>query len=370
MTTTTQPSEATVQEPSSHRLFAKLVRTADRQNIPLTASIELTQRCNLACVHCYNFDRSRPLSRDSLAQELQPSEIYDIIDQLAEAGCLFLSFTGGEALMHPHLNDFVVHARSRHFVVKIKTNGATLTERKVGQLAAAQVAGFDISLYGADASTHDAFTLVDGSFDRTMEGIRHARRSGIPVRVNMCATRHNADQIERMIEMAESRGCGVGVTPFLTARYDGTDSSLDHRVERKQLERIYSGPLRDFLPKPDFDPKRSVQCGCARTNCGISATGDVYPCIGAPIPSGNLRRQSFAEIWKDSPELNRIRRLELEDFRSCVTCPTRPSCMRSSGVVYSNTGNYTGAESFTCMDAEVRMAVHRERTSATSGDPE
>jgi len=85
----------------------------------------------------------------------------------------------------------------------------------------------------------------------------------------------------------------------------------------------------------------------------IASNGDVYPCIGAPIPSGNLRERPFAEIWRDSPQLQRIRDLALDDFEACKPCPDRPYCRRSSGVVYVNTGNYTGADEWTCMEASI-----------------
>jgi radical SAM protein with 4Fe4S-binding SPASM domain len=345
-------------------IISRLWQVAERKNLPLSASIEITLRCNLACVHCYNFDRGRPYTKEDVGRELTPEEIIRVIDELADAGCLFLSFTGGEALLHPQLETFVRHARKRRFHVKVKTNGATLSAAKVQMLADAGVRRIDVSLYGATPATHDAFTARAGSFDKTMRGIRTARQAEIQVRANMCVTRGNAGEIETMLETVEELGCTVGFDPFITARYDGTTSSLEHAVDHAGLEGLYEGPLRRFLRKPDFDPQRSVQCACARTNCGISATGEVYPCIGAPVPSGNLRQKSFAEIWKTSPQLNRIRQLGLEDFTTCKTCSLRPFCNRNSGVVYTNTGNYTGPEAFTCMDASVVKDVYSRPEAA------
>jgi radical SAM protein with 4Fe4S-binding SPASM domain len=171
----------------------------------------------------------------------------------------------------------------------------------------------------------------------------------------------NAHEVAGMIALAESLGVPYGVDPQLTARYDGSRSSLDLRVDAPTLEALYRGPLRHLVPAPTPDTG-SVQCACARSVVGISAFGEVYPCIGAPVPSGNLRRQSFREIWRGSPSLTRIRGLALDDFTACRSCDHLDHCRRSSGVIYANTGNYTGpnqfGEDWTCTEAEVLHRLH------------
>ncbi|MDP7038507.1 MAG: SPASM domain-containing protein, partial [Myxococcota bacterium] len=117
---------------------------------------------------------------------------------------------------------------------------------------------------------------------------------------------------------------------------------------------------------PVFSENRLMQCSCAKGKCAISSTGEVYPCIGAPIPSGNIREQSFADIWQRSPVLNRIRNLKHEDFSSCQGCDLRPYCQRSSGAVYANTGDYTAAEPWVCQEAAVLKEVHESRTKDKS----
>ncbi|MEM7117496.1 MAG: radical SAM protein [Chloroflexota bacterium] len=341
-------------------LKSRLWRIAEERCIPLGATIEITLRCNLRCTHCYNFDRSVPYPKTLKAAELTPNEILSAIDQLAEAGCLYLSFSGGEALLHPHLDYFIRHARKRRMAVKVKSNGTLLTVQRVEKLVEAGALGVDISLYGATAETHDAFTERSGSFVQTIAGMENAQNAGLDVKVNICLVRSNVAEVADMIALVEGYGFPYGMTPFITARYDGTVSSLDHQIEQKTLETLYRGPLKGFVRQPDYSPNKSVQCMCARATCGISATGDVYPCIGAPVVSGNLRQQSFAEIWQHSPQLNEIRNLKLDDFITCKTCSDRPYCGRSSGVAYTNTGNYTGPEPFTCREAAIVRKIHLE----------
>src|SRR5713101_832116 len=89
----------------------QLRRRAYERCIPLNVTLEITLRCNLRCVHCYNFDRDLPyLPLKKREEELSDVEILRILDQVRDEGCLYLALTGGEALLHPRLDDFVRHA--------------------------------------------------------------------------------------------------------------------------------------------------------------------------------------------------------------------------------------------------------------------
>lgn len=337
-----------------------LLTAAYQQYIPLFATVELTLRCNLRCKHCYNFDRERPIEPQQLARELTPPEIERLIDDLAEAGSLEISFSGGEALMHPHLEDFVRHARARSFAVRVKSNGMLLTQERVQRLAEAGVYAVDVSLYGADAVTHEALTARPGSFELTIAGVRNARAAGLKTSLSFCVTRANHAQIAAMIELAAALDVTFALDPQLTARYDGTTSSLEHRVDADTLEALYRGPLREYLGGPNCQMDRDMACSCGQAVVGVSATGEVYPCIGAPVPAGNLRDASFSEIWRTSPVLNRIRGLTMEDYPTCAICPDRPFCRRSNGVALVNTGEYTGLDPWTCKEAEILHRIHDE----------
>src|SRR5439155_25647388 len=179
-----------------------LDRRAMQACIPLHVTFEITLRCNLRCVHCYNFDRGLAYHpHREREQELTAEEIHDILEQLHQEGCLFLAFTGGEALAHPYIEDLIRHACRIGMAVRLKSNGALLNEQRVQRIADAGVSAVDISLYGADAPTHDAFVRRTGAFERTMEGARAARDRGLKVRFSLLVVQSNADQIDRMIEL-------------------------------------------------------------------------------------------------------------------------------------------------------------------------
>lgn len=335
------------------------VRALDRC-IPISATIELTLRCNIRCAHCYNFDRETPFPRALVGRELSDDEVHRLLDDLRAEGCLYLGFSGGEALLHPSIFSFVRHAARNHMSVTVKSNGTTVTPRVAERLSRLGATGVDISLHGASSATHDRFTLSPGSFEKSLAGVRAAKAAGLKTHINFSLGTHNAHEVEEMKRIAEELDVSCGIDPYLTGRYDGKMDPLRFRLHRDQLEALFRGPLAEIRREPKNDLSDPPQCACARSVCGISSTGIVYPCIGAPVPSGNLREKPFAEIWRTSPELNRIRGLTLDDFTTCKPCPHRAWCRRSSGVVYTNTGNYTGAEPFTCMEAEVLHQLSEE----------
>lgn len=350
---------AEAQSPSQF-LMREMESLALSRNVPLFATIELTLKCNLKCVHCYNFDRSKPEPKLAQGPDLTPQEVRRILEELSAAGTLMVSFSGGEALLYPQLTELISYARKLHMAVKVKSNATLLTEVRAREIFKAGATEMDISLYGATPSSHDAFTAMKGSFERTLRGIRAARTAGIFPSISYIIHNGNFREVAEMVALAADLGASYALSTELTARYDGTKDSRDYRMSRKELEELITGPSRHLFSDL-YQPSESVQCACARLVCGVSSTGEVYPCIGAPIPSGNLRSKSFAEIWNHSPELNKIRGLKLDDFKTCKPCEHRHYCQRSSGAIYVDTGNYTGPEPFTCMQAEL---VHRHHPKA------
>lgn len=352
------------------RIEDHLQALAYRRCIPLSATIEITLRCNIRCVHCYNFDRAEPYAAARARAELTRDEVLDAIDQLRALGCLGLCLTGGEATVHPDLFDFVARARERRLDVSLITNGVAL-EAQARRLAEAEVSALSVSLYGATARVHDAVTAVTGSLARTLAGAEAARASGLDVTLKFILVRSNVHELESMMALADRLGLPPQFETEITGRYDGTRGPIGLRLTPEQLERVYRHPrLRDAILRETAPvPNKSSQCNCARTRVAISAFGDVYPCIAAPLPAGNLRERPLAEIWKSSPVFRWIRGLRQEDFKTCTPCPHRATCRRTSGGMVVSAGDYTGIDPWTCGEAELLHRLHDEAGTAPGSDP-
>jgi radical SAM protein with 4Fe4S-binding SPASM domain len=340
-------------------LLGTVQETAYRQCIPLHVSLELTLRCNIRCAHCYNFDRDLP--RPEFGPELSFPEILGLLDEFRELGTLYLSLTGGEAMVHPRFWDILDEAASRRFVVSLLSNGTLLTREVCDRLAGyVGLAGVSLSLYGARPETHDSVTKSRGSFERTWAGARRLQELGAGVGLKFIVMKANAAEAGDMIRMAEDGGFACSFEATITGRYDGSRTSVATRVDSATLESLYRGPLRGELATRSPDPTDDeFKCNCARGNAAVAATGDVYPCIATPLRAGNVRERSFTEIWKNSEVFRRIRGLTLSDFKSCAPCGLKTWCRRSPGSAVLLHGDYTGIDPWDCREAEIIRDVLR-----------
>jgi len=337
-------------------LLEKSLQYAYKNCIPLVSTIELTQACNFKCSHCYNYDRSDSMPKEFREKSLKDEEVFNVIDGLAELGALYINFSGGEACAHPKLIDFIKYVRQHHMEARIKSNGALIDKELANSLYDAGLAGADISLYGANSKTYEDFTGKEQSFERALAGIDNLIAVGIDLHISLILHRNNVDQLEDMINICKDRNLLFQISIEVTDRYDGTQGARENEITSEQYIELLKGPYQDFFNSKNKD--KAVQCSCARSVCGISSSGDVYPCIGAPIKSGNIREASLTSIWKNSKKLNDIRNLKREDFKTCQSCEYIESCNRSSGSIYINTGDYTGCDETVFKQAKIKHEVN------------
>ena len=332
-------------------LEKQLYQTAKELYQPLDAVIELTLQCPLRCRHCYNFDRNVPKKNEGGLTRL---EVIRLISELADAGTLFLAFTGGEPLLCKDLEEYIRVARQHHFVTRIKTNAVLLTEERIVSLKNAGLNDLDISLYGSTDEVYQKFTDIRSGFTKVSSAVELLIKAGFKPTMNIILHRQSVHQLDEMIRFCEFNALPINVSLEITDRQDGT-STNDYILTREQYIEIMKGPHgQRFLAQ---NKGGGLQCPCAVTNCGISYSGKVYPCIGAPIEAGNIREKSFGEIWNHSGVFKKIRNIKNEDFKDCFTCTDKHFCQRSSGSAYTNTGDYMGKDPRTCDVSSLRRQV-------------
>jgi radical SAM protein with 4Fe4S-binding SPASM domain len=322
---------------------------------PIFTTLEITQVCNLKCKHCYNYDRSLLLPAETKKNSLSSARILRLIEEIAEAKGLYLNFSGGEALLHPDLLEFIQKACSVNLLPRLKSNAILLTSTIQDSLYEAGLNCLDISLYGASEKTYFDFTGRADVFQKIKENLKNIDLAKFDVNMGIILHRSNVAEIDQMVELCNELGLPFQFSIEITERYDGSKGSRTHEITDEQFKSLLSGPYgQSFMCKNEDEAK---QCSCARSVCGISTTGEVFPCIGAPLLAGNIKSDSFQSIWKNSPVLNRIRGLKDQDFEACQSCDFIKTCARSSGGIYLNTGNYTGCEERILSQAKIRSQI-------------
>jgi radical SAM protein with 4Fe4S-binding SPASM domain len=332
-------------------IITESFKEAYKDSSPMVTTIEITQSCNFKCSHCYNYDRSKAPPKEIIENTLEDSEILQLIKEISELGGLYLNLSGGEVLTHPSLNTFIKFAKTLNLLVKIKTNGALLNSKKVIELYDIGLDGLDISLYGDDEQTYKEFTSSK-NYQEVIAGLKRSKNVGLDTYVSIILHKNNVSQLGSMIKMCEEIEVPFQVSYEVTKRYDDSTGSRDHEITLDQFEDLLMGDFSHLFM--NYNPDHSFQCSCARTVCGISSSGDVYPCIGAPIKSGSIRENSLKDIWNNSKELNKIRDIKKSDFQECNKCDVKEFCSRSSGSIYINTGDYFGCEETIYNQAKLR----------------
>ncbi len=337
-------------------LMQEMNAKALRLGIPLSVQLDLTYRCNERCVHCY-------LDHNDHGEMTTP-EIRSLLDQLAEAGVFFLTMSGGEILLRKDFFDILEYARALLFCVKLKTNAILIRERQADRIRSLGVDSIQISIYSHRPEIHDAITKVPGSLWRSVDAIRFLRAQGLKVIIANVLMLQNIHDYAGVKALAADLGVEFTIDPTITPRMDGDRSILSLNINQASLREVFRdedlvGNVEEFCAPPkqaDNDDLDSLPCSAGHTACYVSPYGDVYPCVQFPLPSGNVRRTPFLDIWRHSGQLNEVRSIRTRDLPSCSRCVHVVGCTRCPGLAYME-GNMRGPSSQDCEKSFAKTGI-------------
>ncbi len=343
---------------------------------------ELTRRCNLFCAHC-----RAAAADEQYSGELSTADCCRIIDQISEVGKPVLILTGGEPLLRQDLFRIAGYAVAKGFRVVLGTNGTLLSDEIAARLKAVPVTRLGISLDFPEPALQDRFRGMDGAFHKVMAGFEVARRAGLEVQVNCTVTRLNVNHLEKLLATALEVGA-VAFHPFMlvpTGRGKSLESvELSPEEYEQTLNWIYDKQIelgdRIFFKPTDaphylrivrqrraagVEPAltggrrhptaNAITRGClAGTGfCFISHRGKVKGCGYLDVVAGDLRQDSFAAVWHDSPVFNRLRDLSAINGK-CGRCEFERICGGCRARAYERTGDFLAAEPY-CVYEPGRM---------------
>ncbi|MCB2172883.1 radical SAM protein [archaeon] len=323
------------------------------RDIPRVISWNTTFKCNLRCAHCY-------MSSDSQVEldELSTEEGKMLIDQLNELSKPVLILSGGEPLMREDIFELAKYGTEKGLKMAMGTNGTLIDDETAKKLAESGVRSVAISMDSARPEVHDEFRGVKGAWERAIEGTKACQRNGIAVRFNTTVTQQNFNEIEDILELADSLGLLDVQLFFLVPTGRGKE------VEDITPE-MYEDMIKDVLVKyadhpmtvkptcaPQFmriadqlgqDTSRWTRGCIAGMSYGrVYPQGDVTPCPYLPIKLGNIMEQSFADIWTNSPVLKQLRDFDNLKGR-CGICEYREKCGGCRARAYGMTTEFMDA---------------------------
>jgi len=323
---------------------------------PLSVGLELTHRCDFACRHCYIPDHAVP-------DGLTLARLLALVDELADAGTLFLTLTGGEPLLRPEWREVARHARRRAFALRIMTNGGRIDAATSDEIAAL-AASVEVSFYSTDPLVFEGITGRPGSLAAVARGVELLRERGVPVVLKVPVMATNAAGVAAVFAYASGIGAECRAFPHIVHDKSGGTGPLAMRAGSEDLLSYYRArfPGSKALPSAVPPPADGPLCAAARCYCNITAAGDVLACNVLPRSAGNVNERPFAEIWGRSPFFAEVRALRRSDLAQCGTCPRLPYCGRCHASALVEDGDLRGPWSWACRQAELLERAAAEET--------
>jgi len=329
----------------------------------------MTQACDLVCVHCRACATPQ---RDPL--ELSTNEGRRLLASISAMGTPLVVLTGGDPAKRPDLVTLVAHGVQLGLTMALTPSGTLLTTGTLlGQLKNAGLSRLAVSIDGPDAATHDAFRGVSGSYAESMRILEQARALGLSTQVNTTLSPVNLGSIEAMAQMVERLGA-VLWSVFLVVPTGRADSKLlltpdaieDALHQLADISETYPFAVkttaaphfrRVLLERKakkgiiglydDLDPtgalRRPLSINDGAGFVFVSHRGDICPSGFLPIPAGNVRHDSLAQVYRHHPLFVRLRDPSQLGGK-CGVCPFRRVCGGSRARAYGMTGDPMAAD--------------------------
>ena len=313
---------------------------------PNVIAWESTRACNFACVHCRAQAQRLPDPN-----QLTTQEALNLMDQIAEFCRPVLIISGGDPLQRNDIFEIASYASSRGIRVVMSPSGSDITLDIIQKMKTSGVKMISISLDGSSPEIHDKFRRVQGAFELAMKNMSLARQGHLAFRVNTTVTQHNISDLSGILKLAAEVGAKEWDVFMLVPTGRGkVDMEISPSQYERTLQYIYNASRTSPIPikmtcAPHYmrviaqqnkhEPSQPLAAGrghsggrgCMSGNgfCFISHVGDVFGCGFLPIPAGNIRQQTFKQIYQQSPLFLELRNHNLLKGK-CGACEYKTTC--------------------------------------------
>ena len=296
---------------------------------PLWLLAELTYRCPLHCVFCYN-----PVQLKQASSELTTAEWVEVMRQARQLGAAQLGFSGGEPLVRDDLEELVQEAHRLGYYTNLITSGVGLTPARAQRLKDAGLDHVQLSFQDSTRELND-FLSHTKTFELKKKVAQTIKAHDWPMVMNCVLHRHNLPHVGQIIEMALD--LGAEYLELANVQYYGwawlnRDHLMPTRAQLQEAEAVVQQyrerigqQCRLLFVVPDYFEERPKACmnGWGAVFLSIAPDGLAMPCHNARDLPGlqlpNVREQPIADIWQRSQAFNAYRGQDWmqEPCRSC-----------------------------------------------------
>ena len=283
--------------------------------------LEVTNKCNLKCIHCYNDN----LNKHSCFESRDNENRMRVIADAYNLGCRKIQFIGGEPfLLGDRLLEMTGFAKNKGYdFVEVFTNGMLVEEKQIDFLVKQSVS-VAVSFYGQNSHIHSQVTLDGSSFDKTVDNLKKMKKAGLKIRIGLIIMDINQDYIKETVDFLKKELMIDNVT-YDIVRPVG--KGVNEKLIPIKFVETYQLKFQKFS-KCSLDMFRKMKNGhnCFSSKICITANGEVIPCImEREIIFGNAFKSSLESILEN--EKNKQTRNLSKDFIDvCRDCEYRYGC--------------------------------------------
>ena len=336
------------------------------ERVPLQVSIEVTRRCPLECLHCYN---NLPMGdMDAKRREMTKKEHFRVLDELVEMGCFWILYTGGEIFARKDFLEIYTYAKQKGFLITLFTNGTIINEQIADYLKEWPPFAIEITLYGRTRETYEALTAIPGSYDRCLRGIKLLKEQGLPLKLKTVATSINKHEVMAMRRFAEEDlGVEFKIDGQINPRIDCSQSPLAVRLTPEELVALdlstptiaaeYRKLAKAGLESPPnlSQIDTTYSCGGGMNSFAINAYGEIGICVISQQETFAIRQAGVRAVWEES--LFRLRNRKRRKVTKCVECRIQPLCGMCPANGELENGDRESPVAFLCSAAHLRAAA-------------
>ena len=351
--------------------------------VPHVVAWNLTRRCNLECAHCYI--AAGP--RESATGELGTAECLRIVDELLAVNpAPMLILSGGEPLLRQDLVEIAAYASRRGATVVVGTNGTLLTDERIASLKAAGVRGIAVSIDSLRPTYHDNFRHGRGSLDDTITALGRLRAQQLDFIIQTTATKGNRTELERIAQWSAEQGAvafncyflvatgrGASLSDLAPTDYEAVLSDLakwQREYRGRMLVRAKCAPhfMRHVHSADSSSPilNYGTRCPCGTQYCRITPDGKLTPCPYLPEVAGDLRSQTFGEVWNSAPLFQSLREGRLGG--KCGRCEYQKLCGGCRARAFALEGDVLAADPSCVYEPAPDVAVIERAGEVTYGE--
>ncbi|HEY4772506.1 MAG TPA: pyrroloquinoline quinone biosynthesis protein PqqE [Steroidobacteraceae bacterium] len=303
-----------------------------RPGPPLWLLCELTYRCPLHCVFCYN-----PVDFSRTGKELSTAEWLRVLREARALGAVQLGLSGGEPLVREDVEEIVASAHELGFYINLITSGVGLNETRLQALKRAGLDHIQLSFQDSTKKMND-FLSSTRTFELKSKVAALIKQHDYPMVLNVVLHRLNIDHVEEILNMAQRMGADyveLANTQYYGWALKNREQLLPSRAQLAHAEEVtqrfreqHGESMRIFFVVPDYYERRPKPCmnGLGSLFLTIAPDGCALPCQAARVLPGlefpSVRDASIASIWYDSPAFNHFRG-DAWMKEPCRSCPEK-----------------------------------------------